>query len=425
MKRIISVALASAALVFAGAGSASAHGEEAQEAWLRMNSVAWLDVKVNGNEPGGLDGADIALKQGDEITITGSAKILETWPKILNDGTPQTAFINVVVPGPVMLVKDRVINGVQSPHSIYVEKGGIYNFEIKLQARIPGRYHVHPTFAVQGAGTLIGPGQWVKVDKNPAGFVNEVTLYNGEKVNLENYKVWWVFLWTFAGFIIGMVWLLWWIWPKPTVTRLAVTSQLSVNDDGGPAVGLVTKRDHRAMDIIALVTILFVGVGLLWQSQAFPTKLPLQVQRFRVPPAPTPAVAFATANATEVVLDEKTNSYTMKVTVNNTGTGDVTFKSLHIANVTMTPTEGDTAISNTADVPANTIAVSPSTTIAAGSSADLTIRLPRAQLEALKLVPSANANSSVAGVLELSSASGETEYLTVNKTMNYVFASGK
>lgn len=424
MKRIISVALASAALIFAGAGTASAHGEEAQEAWLRMNSVAWLNVQVNGQTPGGLTGADITLKQGDEIKITGAAKILETWPKILNDGNPQTAFINVVVPGPVMLVKDRVINGIEAPHSIYVEKGGVYNFELTLQARIPGRYHVHPTFAVQGAGTLIGPGQWVKVDKNPAGFKNEITLYNGKTINLENYKVWWVFLWTFGGFIIGMIWLLWWIWPKPTVTRLAVTSQLSVNDDGGPAVGLVTKRDQRAMDVLALVTIIFVGVGLLWQSNAFPQKLPLQVKRFRIPPAVQPA-DFATANATEVVLDNKTNTYSMKVTVNNIGTGDVTIKALHLANVTLNPAEGDQAIANNADVAADTVAITGGTTIAAGSSADLTLRLPRAQLESLKLVPSQNANSSVAGVLEVASASGETQYLTIDKTMNYIFASGK
>jgi methane/ammonia monooxygenase subunit B len=424
MKRIISVALASAALLLAGAGTASAHGEDAQEAWLRMNSVAWLNVQVNGNTPGGVDGPELPMKQGDELTITGTAKILETWPKILNDGNPQTAFVNVVIPGPVMLVKERKINGIDSPHSIYVEKGGVYNFEIKLQARIPGRYHVHPTFAVQGAGTLVGPGQWVKVDKNPAGFRNEITLYNGETINLENYKVWWVFLWTFAGFIIDMVWLLWWIWPKPTVSRLAVTSQLSVNDDGGPAVGLVTKRDQRAMDIIALVTVLFVGLGLLWQSNAFPTKLPLQVKRFRVPPAVQPA-DFATANATEVVLDNKTNTYSMKVTLNSIGTSDVTIKALHLANVTLTPAEGDQAIANNADVAAGTVAVTGGTTVSAGSSADLTLRLPRAQLESLKLVPDQNANSSVAGVLEVTSASGETQYLTIDKTMNYIFASGK
>ena len=236
--------------------------------------------------------------------------------------------------------------------------------------------------------------------------------------------MWWVFGWTFAGFIIGMVWLLWWIWPKPTVSRLAVTSQLSVNDDGGPAVGLVTKRDQRAMDILALVTVLFVAVGMIWQASAFPTKIPIQVQRIRIDGAPQPE-AFASANATAVVLDNKTLTYSMKVTVNNTGTSDVTIKALHIASVSMKPTEGTTIAPN-ADAPADTFAITEgSATIAAGQSADLTLRMPRAQLDSLKLVPAQNANSNIAGLLEVTNGSGETAYLTVDKTMNTIFAVGK
>ena len=422
MKRIVSVALASAALVFAGASPALAHGEEAQEAWLRMNSIAWANVQFNGQDPGGVTGPDVVLKTGEDLKITGTAKVLETWPKTL--GLPETGFINVVSPGPVVLLTERKINGELAPHSIYIEQGGIYNFEITVKARIPGRYHIHPSFAVQGAGTLVGPGNWVKVDKGATAFVNEVTLYNGKKVNLENYKVWWVFGWTFAGFIIGMVWLLWWIWPKPTVSRLAVTSQLSVNDDGGPAVGLVTKRDQRAMDILALVTVLFVAVGMIWQASAFPTKIPIQVQRIRIDGAPQPE-AFASANATAVVLDNKTLTYSMKVTINNTGTSDVTIKALHIASVSMKPTEGTTIAPN-ADAPADTVAITEgSSTIAAGQSADLTLRMPRAQLDSLKLVPAQNANSNIAGLLEVTNGSGETAYLTVDKTMNTIFAVGK
>jgi methane/ammonia monooxygenase subunit B len=418
MKRITSVMLASAALLFAGATPALAHGEEAQEAWLRMNSIAWVNIQFNGQPSGGITGPDITLKAGEDLKMTGTAKVLETWPKTL--GPPETAFVNVVSPGPVVLVTERKINGQLAPHSIYIEKGGVYDFEVTVKARIPGRYHIHPSFSVQGAGTLVGPGNWLKVDKGDTAFVNEVTLYNGETVNLENYKVWWVFGWTFAGFIIGMVWLLWWIWPKPTVSRLAVTAQLSVNDDGGPAVGLITKRDHRAMDIIALVTVLFVAVGMFWQAQAFPTKIPLQVQRIRIDGAPQPE-AFASATATDVVLDNQTTTYSMKVTVNNTGSSDVTIKALHIASVTMAPSEGTTIAPN-ADAPADTVAVTEgSTTIAAGQSLDLTLRLPRAQLDDLKLVPAQNANSNIAGVLEVTNGGGETAYLTLSKAMNTIF----
>jgi len=416
MKRIIGVLLASSALIFVGAGPAFAHGEEAQEAWLRMNSVAFFNVQFSGGTP--QTNGDIQITQGQDFKITGSAKVLETWPKTLAD--PETAFINVVSPGPVVLMKNRVINGQEAPDSIYIQKGSIYNFEETLTARIPGRYHIHPTFAVHGAGTLIGPGQWFDVKASSTGFTNPQTLYNGTTVNLENYKVWWVFGWTLGGFIIGMVWLLWWIWPKPTVSRLAITSQLSVNDDGGDAIGLVTKRDKRAMDIIVLVTVLYVAVGLLWQSNAFPTKIPLQVQRFTVQGAPQP-VPFATANATAIVLDNQNNSYSMKVSVTNTSTGDVTVKALHIANVTLAANAGDVSVSPTADVPPNTAAVSPSTTVPAGQTVDLTIRMPLAQLTSLRLVPTNNANANVAGLLELANSNGESEYQTVSGTMNTVF----
>jgi len=416
MKRIIGVLLASSALIFTGAGPAFAHGEEAQEAWLRMNSIAWFNVQFSGGTP--QSNGDIQINQGQDFKITGSAKVLETWPKTLAE--PTEAFVNVVSPGPVVLMKLRVINGMSAPDSIYIQKGGIYSFEETLTARIPGRYHIHPTFAVHGAGTLIGPGQWFDVKSSGTTFTNPVTLYNGTTINLENYKVWWVFGWTFVGFIIGMVWLLWWIWPKPTVSRLAITSQLSVNDDGGEAIGLVTKRDKRAMDVIVLVTIVFVAVGLLWQRSAFPTKIPLQVQRFTVAPAPVPP-SFATANATAIVLDNKNNTYAMKVNVANTSTGDVTVKALHMANFSLAANAGDVSVSPTADVPANTVAVSPSTTVPAGQTVELTIRMPRAQLDAARLIPTNNANANVAGVLELADASGQSEFETVSGTMNTVF----
>jgi len=415
MKRIISVLLASAALLFVGASPALAHGELSQEAWLRLNSVAWMDVQFSGGTP--QQNGDVNIQQGDTFKITGTAKILETWPETL--AAPTEGFINVESPGPVVLMKERVINGVQAPHSIYISKGSVYNFELTLQARIPGRYHIHPTFAVHGAGTLIGPGQWYNVTSNSAGFTNPVTLYNGTTVNLENYKVWWIFGFTFVGFIIGMVWLLWWIWPKPTVSRLAVTSQLSVNDDGGDAVGLVTKRDHRAMNIIMLVTVLFVALGMIWQSVAYPTKIPLQVDRFLVAGAPQP-VPFATATGTDVTLDNKTNTYAMKVTLTNSGTSDMTIDSVHMANVTLTPTT-DVSLSPQADVPAGQVAISPSATIGAGQTVETTIRLPRAQLDSLKLIPVQNANSSVAGVLQVTSA-GETQFVTVYGTMDTIFA---
>src|SRR5437899_2523176 len=123
----------------------------------------------------------LSVQQGDPVTVTGTAKVLETWPKTLKN--PDIAFVSVESPGPVFILTNRIINKQQTPHSIYIEKGGVYNFQLTLIERIPGKYHIHPTFAVKGSDTLIGPGQWIDVKKNPNGFTNKLTLYNGKTVN--------------------------------------------------------------------------------------------------------------------------------------------------------------------------------------------------------------------------------------------------
>jgi len=64
-------------------------------------------------------------------------------------------------------------------------------------------------------------------------------------------------------------------------------------------------------------------------------------------------------------------------------------------------------------------------TVAAGQSEDVTLRMPRGQLTALKLVPANNANENVAGLLELVNGGGESQYITLSKTLNTIFASGK
>src|ERR1700694_1323752 len=133
------------AALCATAAAASAHGERSQEGFLRMETVAFSDVKFS----------TLALRQGQELTITGRATILEVWPPSLAGaklGDP-----TVDAPGPVMLMQDRLINGVETPDAFLVTKGASYAFKLMLVGREPGRWHVHPTLALEGAGSLIGP----------------------------------------------------------------------------------------------------------------------------------------------------------------------------------------------------------------------------------------------------------------------------
>src|ERR1700730_1908222 len=150
---LISVLLAVGALV-GTAVVASAHGENAQEGFLRMDTVTFTNVQFTKD----------TIKQGEDVTITGKATLLDTWPKTL--GAPPPGFVNVAATGPVLLMKERLVNGMAAPDAIFVKKGNTYEFKLTLTGREPGRWHVHPTFAVEGSGTLIGPGQWITVQDN-------------------------------------------------------------------------------------------------------------------------------------------------------------------------------------------------------------------------------------------------------------------
>jgi methane/ammonia monooxygenase subunit B len=403
-RRLLFAVLLGLALAIFVAPAAWAHGEHSQEPWLRMNTVGFWNTTFS---------TDTVL-QGESVTITGTAKVLDTWPETLPD--PKTAFINAETPGPAFLLKERVINGQAAPAAFYIERGNTYNYRMTLVGRVPGRYHVHPTFAVRSAGTLIGPGQWITVKKNPKGFTNPVTLYNGKTVNLESYGLGWpVMGFTTLTFILGMVWLLYWIVPKPTVSRLAVTSQLSVNDDGGDAVGLVTKRDHRMMNWIMLAAVLLLAFGWIWQAVAFKTKIPQQVDRFRIDSAPV-APSFTESNLSKITYDRKAKVLTFNVQATNTGTTPATLKAVHIANLTW----GTNAAALPPDA-LGTIELAPNSPIAPGESRALTLTLRGNVIRQNDLIPTGTANTNMAATLEFADGSNNSNFDTVHQFLTPIF----
>jgi methane/ammonia monooxygenase subunit B len=404
-RRFAFVLLLGLALTVFSATAASAHGENAQESWLRMNTVAFWNVNFSTD----------TVKQGETVTITGTAKVLETWPKTLKG--PDTAYISVVAPGPVFLMKDRVINDQAAPASIYVQKGDVYNFRLTIQGRVPGRYHVHPSFAVKGAGSLIGPGQWITVEKNPAGFANPLTLYNGKTVNLENYGLAWpVNGFSILTFLVGLAWLLYWIVPKPTVSRLAITSQLSVNDDGGDAVGLITRKDHRAMDLIVLVAALLLIGGWIYEARAFPVKIPQQVDRFAIPSAAAPAT-IAKASMSKVTYDTGTQTLTMTVQATNQGDTPMQLKDLHIAGLRF----ANPSASQGGD---GQVVVEPSTPIVPQQTQTLTLTVRGGLLEQQRLIPigAGQSNTYMTMVADFQSSGGVDNFLTISQFLTPVFA---
>lgn len=370
---------------------ASAHGETAQEAFLRMNTVAFWDVKYSEKK----------VAQGEELTITGTAKILETYPEQLAE--PKLGFIGVIAPGPTVVIKERTVNGQPAPMAIEIEKGGVYQFKMVLQGRRVGHWHVHPIFGIHGAGSLIGPGQYVDVTEAAGGFTNEVTLLSGKTADLENIGMGGVTFWNVIWLVIGFAWLLYWIVPKPTVTRLPVTSQIPLNTDGG-AYGLITKKDHRVMNILMGATIALVVGGMVWQAQAYPDKMPQQVLHF----APDDAVVdakFVTADASDASFDPRTDTVTTKVTVKNTGSSPASVESFMTSTLTFPVAEragGERSVQ-----------ISPATPIAPGETRELTMSVTDEVWAEERLMPVGESRMQLTGVLRLQDEAGHENFVTI------------
>ena len=162
-RRLLLVLVAAVLVTVVPATAASAHGEKSQEGFLRMRTVGWTDVHYSGD----------TVQQGQTVTVTGTVKIMDAWPSSLAKGQPNTCFMSMIAPGPTIVLKERTINGQSMPTRIDCTKGRVYDFSMTFAGRRVGRWHVHPAFAVKGAGTLIGPGAWINVKENPAGFTTE------------------------------------------------------------------------------------------------------------------------------------------------------------------------------------------------------------------------------------------------------------
>jgi methane/ammonia monooxygenase subunit B len=408
-RRLLLALVAAVVLAIVPATAASAHGEKSQEGFLRMRTVGWTDVTFSGD----------TVQQGETITVSGKVRIMDAWPSSLAKGTPNTCFMSMISPGPTILLKERTINGVSMPTRIDCAKGQTYEFSMTFAGRRVGRWHVHPAFAVKGAGTLIGPGAWINVKENPAGFTNQATLLNGKTVNLENYQLPFIWIWLTLTFVIGMVWMIYWTVPKRTIPHLAVTSQIPLNTDGA-AYGLVTKKDHRNSTIMMLATVVLLGAGWIYQVSSFPVKIPQQIIQFRPPPIeqPAPLVSIA-AGKSKAIFDASAKTVVLQVMASNTGKEDVQLSQFAVADLTWfnqalpssKPT-GPQAVDT-----AYPMTVQPDT-IAAGGSQQITITMPSdIWIKQERLLPIGESQLTVTGLLRFQTPGGAKSDVEVDEPL--------
>jgi len=398
--------LGAAAMTGLRVTSVAAHGEIAQEGFVRMEALSWWDVKFSTAN----------LSQNDNVIVSGTAKILETWPSNMSEGNPKICYFTIIEPGARFVLVDRKINGLETPQSFFCSKGSVYNFAMTLRARDPGNWHVHPALAVKESGTLIGPGQYINISSSPSGFSFPITLLNGKSIDIEGYGTWLVLGFSAATLVLGMWWMCFWTVPggrKRTINRLRVSNELPLNQDGGYAVGLITRADHRQLELITgLALVLTVG-GFIWASVHYSGNIPLQHDWVTPPPAPAQA-QLATANASNSIYDPAADTLKIVGSVTNTSKSPVTVTAFRTGNLTF--------LNPLAKLPHGDyeyqMQVSPSGTIEPGSTADITLTIPGSVLRQQELLPLGQAQYVVAGVIELTDSNGNRNFDTIQTSLN-------
>jgi methane/ammonia monooxygenase subunit B len=248
-------------------GTAAAHGERAEPPFLRMATVQWYDTRWSTTH----------LNVNDELTVSGRFRIVKYWSFAIVP--PDLAYLNIDVPGPVMIRVNSSIDGVNGAASTLLELGRDYEYKIVMRGRIPGRYHVHPMLDVRDAGALLGPGDWVTVGGDAASFTDPVNTLAGKTVDLEHYGLSAVVSWHLLWVFIAVGWLLYWI-RKP----LIIPRYEAVQHDQGDS--LVTATDRIVGVALLGATILIVLFGNLMTNAWYPVTVPLQSTWLRIPPLP-------------------------------------------------------------------------------------------------------------------------------------------
>jgi methane/ammonia monooxygenase subunit B len=403
LKSAFMAVLATAVAALVSTPKVYAHGEAGDEPFLKDLTVAFYDVKISPTQ----------IHVGEPVTITGTVRILETWPYTLDP--PQTAYVTPVVPGPVFALQDRTINGQSAPGSFFVEKGGIYQFKMVMLGRNPGRWHVHPGIAVQGTGTLIGPGEWVTVAPGAKNFTFPVALLSGETIDLNNYEggfVWW---WSFAGFLIGAVWMFYWTLSKRTVTNLAVTSQLGVNDDA-PDIGLITPRDHVWMNVLAGLTLVMLVVGWTYAATRYPVRLPQQTDWF-APKFISSGDKMAEVEPQGATYDDGTDTLLIKVAVKNISSSPITLKQYIMAMTTfVNGTPDEQAKAGPHDF-VGQLEVEPNAPIPPGETRELTLKMTSPVFAEERLIPMHDPQQFIAGLLRFEKAGGGQQLVVARSSV--------
>ena len=255
--RVVAFGAVAVAAAVPAATTAEAHGERSQQAFLRMRTMNWYDVKWSKTE----------LSINDEMELTGKVHVFSGWPQAV--ANPGEAFLNVGEPGPVLIRKGAFVGGVPVPRTFSMEVGKDYEYKILLKARRQGRYHVHVQINVKDGGPIVGPGQWITIKGDMKDFTNPVTLLDGGTIDLESYGINWTYTYHFAWMAIGAVWVIYWFLTKGIIVRYWWVK-------AGKADELIGPSEKRIGGVALAAMLLAVLVTYGATNKEFPRTLPMQ-----------------------------------------------------------------------------------------------------------------------------------------------------
>ncbi|MBI4692868.1 MAG: methane monooxygenase/ammonia monooxygenase subunit B [Gammaproteobacteria bacterium] len=293
---------------------ASAHGERNQEPFLRMRSAHFFDVTWSKTK----------LAVNEEIVVEGKFRLFKDWP--VNLPKPNVVFLGNGTPGPVFARVESWINGQPAIQSMALKRDRDYTFKTVLKARIPGRHHVHPMLNVDGAGPLLGPGDWVEVSGRAADFKLPVTTLDGTHIeNLEHWATGRVKAWHAIWLVIALAWLGYWIRRPLLIPRYVALRE-------GNEKALVSHTDLAVgAGLIVVVVALVVG-GFVYTEAEYPRTIPLQGGRAVVEATPK-SDAPVTVIVDRATYDVPGRSMKIAATITNGGQHSIQFGEFATSNL--------------------------------------------------------------------------------------------
>ena len=306
--------LAAVAATSAYAPNAAANGEKSQAAFMRMRTIHWYDLKWSKE----------VVKINEEVEITGKFHVFEGWPETVD--APESAFLNIGIPGPVFIRKASYIGGQLVPRSVRLEIGKTYDFKVVLKARRPGDWHVHTMMNVQGGGPIIGPGKWITIEGSMSEFKNPLTTLTGATIDLENYNLENTYFWHTFWYVFGLAWILYWVRRPVFLPRF-----LMVN--AGRANELVSGTDRKIGMAFAAATMVIVVFAMSTANSKYPITIPLQAGTMRGMKPAVDEKSVVAVKVEDATYRVPGRAMRMKLTMTNNGDKAVRLGEFYTASV--------------------------------------------------------------------------------------------